>query len=108
MNFVYDAQPRSSVIVLENDAASGPQRAAIRTALGGNWPSVCIAEDIIDDTWPDTDIVSLRNSMNGFGGTQRLIFLYSATPTRSHQNLLDLLPGSAEVISSDGTVYLVK
>ncbi len=106
MNFVYDGQPRSNVVVLQNGAASGPQRQEIRTALGGNWPSVCIAENIIDDSWTDTDIENLRNSVNGFGGQQRLIFVYKATAARTHQNVFDLLPGTKEVISTDGQVYL--
>jgi hypothetical protein len=109
MNFIYDAQPRTSIVVLENDAASGPQRSAIRTALGDNNPSVVVYEDIIDDSWTDTDIVNARNAGNGFGGTQRLIFIYKGTAARTHQNLLDLLPGpAAEVISTDGSIYLVR
>ena len=106
MNFIYDAQPRSSVIVLQNDAASGPQRKAIRTALGGNWPSVVVYENIVDDTWTDQDILDARNSGNGFGGSQRLIWVYKGTPTRTYQNLFDLLPAGSEVISTDGLVYL--
>jgi len=106
MQFIYDGSVRSNVVVLQNDASTGPQRQVIRTALGGNWPSVVIAEDIIDDTWTDTDIENLRNAMNGFGGSQRLIFVYKATPTRTHQDLFDLLPGTKEVISTDGQVYL--
>jgi len=104
--FASDGLPRSNVIVLNNDAASGPQRQAIRQALGGNWPSVVISENIIDDSWTDTDIENLRNSMNGFGGQQRLIFVYKGTAARTHQDLFDLLPGTKEVISTDGLVYL--
>ena len=106
MNFIYDAQPRSSVIVLQNDAASGPQRKVIRTALGGNWPSVVVYENIVDDTWADSDIIDARNSGNGFGGSQKLIWVYKQTPTRTYQNLFDLLPAGSEVISTDGLVYL--
>ena len=106
MNFILDNSVRSNVVILQNDASTGPQRQEIRTALGGNWPSVVIAEDIIDDTWTDTDIENLRDAMNGFGGRQRLIFLYTATSTRSHQDIFDLLPGTKELISSDGQVYL--
>ncbi len=104
--FAYDGQPRSSVIVLNNNASTGPQRGEIRTALGGNWPSVVISEDIIDDSWTDVEIGQMRDAMNGFGGTQRLIFVYKGTPTRTHQDLFDLLPGTKEVISTDGQVYL--
>ena len=106
MNFIYDGQPRGSVIVLQNDAASGPQRAAIRSALGNNWPDVVVYENIVDDTWTDTDIINARNAGNGFGGQQRLIWVYKGTPTRTYQNLFDLLPSGSEVISTDGLVYL--
>jgi hypothetical protein len=106
--FAYDGQPRSNVIVLNNDASTGPQRNEIRVALGGNNPSVVISEDIIDDSWTDTEIQQMRDAMNGFGGTQRLIFVYKGTQARTHQDVLDLLPGSAEVISTDGQIYLVK
>jgi len=104
--FASDGLPRSSVIVLNNGASTGPQRQEIRTALGGNWPSVVIAENIIDDNWTDVEVENLRNSMNGFGGTQRLIFVYKATAARSHQDIVDLLPGTKELISTDGQVYL--
>ena len=106
MSFIYDSQPRSSVIVLQNDAASGPQRKAIRTALGGNWPSVVVYENIVDDTWTDTDIINARNAGNGFGGQQRLIWVYKQTAIRTYQNLFDLLPAGSEVISTDGLVYI--
>jgi len=107
MSFIYDAQPRASVIVLQNDASTGPQRQEIRTALGGNWPSVVVYEDIIDDTWTDTDIVNARNAGNGFGGAQRLIFIYRPTPARSAQDIMDLLPTGKEVITPDGQTHLV-
>jgi len=111
MNFIFDGSVRSNVVVLQSDAASGPQRTAIRNALGGNWPSVVIAEDVIDDTWTDAEIVSMRNSMNGFGGRQRLIFVYTATEARSAQDLFDVLnvlQGTpSEIISRDGQVYII-
>ena len=113
--FVSDGQPRSNVIVLQNDGSDNTQRQAIRVALGNTNPTVSIADDMIDDDWTDTDIVNLRNAMNGFGGTQRLIFMYSKggnqsklSPPRTFQTLLDLLPGSAEVISTDGQTHLLK
>ncbi len=105
MGHIYDGQPRSNVIVLQNGAASGPQRAAIRVALGGNWPSVVVYENIVDDTMTDAEIVSARNSGNGFGGTQRLIWIYNGTPARSQADLQTLATGS-EVISRDGQSYL--
>ena len=106
MGHIYDGEPRSNIIVLQENAATNGSRQNIRAALDGNNPTVCIAEDIINDDWTDTDIVNLRNVMNGFGGTQRLIFLYTETSTRTHQNLFDLLPGTKEVISPDARVYL--
>lgn len=106
MGHIFDGQPRANVVVLQNNAASGPQRQAIRTALGGTWPSVSIAENIVDDSWTDGEIEFLRDSMNGFGGTQRLIFIYKGTAARTHQDFFDLLPGTKEVISTDGRVYL--
>jgi len=106
MNFIYDGLPRSNVIVLNNGASTGPQRQEIRTALGGNWPDVVVYENIIDDSWTDTDIINARNAGNGFGGTQRLIWIYKGTATRTHQNLFDLLPAGSEVISTDGSVHI--
>lgn len=106
MNFIFDGQPRSNVVVLQNDAASGPQRAAIRVALGGNWPSVVVYENIVDDTWTDQDIINARNSGNGFGGTQRLIWIYKPTPSRSAQDMIDLLPAGSEIIETNGTGYI--
>lgn len=107
--FASDGSIRSNVIILQNDAATGPQRQAIRAALDGNWPSVVIAENIIDDDWTDTEVEELRNRMNGFPQSQRLIFVYKATDKRTHQDLFDVLPGGpnpSEVISTDGQVYL--
>ena len=106
MNFIYDAQPRTNTIVLQEDAASGPSRRRIRTALGGSWPSVVVYENIVEDTWTDQDIINARNAGNGFGGSQRLIWVYKQTPSRSYQDLFDLLPSGSEVISTDGAVYL--
>lgn len=112
MNFIYDAQPRSNVVILQSDASTQNERQLIRGALGNNWPSVVIAENIIDDDWTDTEVQELRDRMNGFPQSQRLIFVYKATTGpqgRSHQDLFDLLPGApnpSEVISTDGQVYL--
>jgi len=105
MGHIYDGLPRSNVIVLNNDASTGPQRNEIRTALGGTWPSVVIYEDIVDDTWTDTDILNARNAGNGFGGAQRLIWIYNGTATRSQADLQTIALG-AEVISRDGERYL--
>jgi len=105
MGHIFDAQPRADVIVLNNDASTGPQRNEIRQALGGNWPSVVVFEDIVDDTWTDTDILNARNAGNGFGGAQRLIWIYNGTPTRSQADLQTVSLG-AEVISRDGQSYL--
>jgi len=106
MSFIYDAQPRSNVVVLQEDMSSSQSKQAIRTALGNNWPSVVVYENIVDDTWTDQDIINARNAGNGFGGSQRLIWVYKPTPARTLQNLLDLLPAGSEVISTDGQAYL--
>ena len=106
MNFVYDGNPRTSVIVLNEDMSSSQSKSAIREALGKHWPSVIVYENIVDDTWTDTDIINARNAGNGFGGRQRLIWVYKGTLTRTYQNLFDLLPAGSEVISTDGLVYL--
>jgi hypothetical protein len=104
--FAYDGQPRTSVIVYQEDMSSSESKSAIRTALGGVWPSVVVYENIVDDTWTDTDIINARNAGNGFGGSQRLIWVYKPTATRTLQNLFDLLPAGSEVISTDAQVYL--
>ncbi len=106
MNFIYDAQPRTNTIVLQEDAKNNQSRQNIRAALGGNWPDVVVYENIVDDTWTDTDIINARNAGNGFGGQQRLIWVYKGTTTRTYQNLFDLLPSGSEVISTDGLVYI--
>ncbi len=106
MNFLFDGQPRNNVVVLNNNASTGPQRALIRTALGGNWPSVVVYENIVDDIWTDQDITDARNAGNGFGGSQRLIWIYKPTATRSAQDIIDLLPAGSEIIHTDGTGYL--
>ena len=106
MNFIYDGQPRSNVIVLQEDAATNGSRQAIRAGLANNNPTVVVYEDIIDDAWTDQDIINARNAGNGFGGQQRLIWIYRQTPNRTHQDLFDLLPAGSEVISTDGLVYL--
>jgi len=105
MGHIFDGQTRSNVVVLQNDAASGPQRQEIRTALGNKWPSVVIYEDIVDDTWTDAEILSARNSGNGFGGAQRLIWIYNGTDARSQSDLQTISLG-AEVISRDGQSHL--
>jgi len=106
MSFIYDAQPRTNTILLQEDAATNGSRQAIRSALGNNWPTVVVYENIVDDTWTDQDIINARNAGNGFGGSQRLIWVYKQTLARSYQDLFDLLPSGSEVISTDGLVYL--
>ncbi len=105
MGHIYDAQPRSNVIVLQEDAKNNQSRQAIRAALGGNWPSVVIYEDIVDDTWTDQEILNARNAGNGFGGSQRLIWVYNGTDARSQSDLQTISLG-AEVISRDGQSHL--
>ena len=102
---IYDGLPRipPGVIVLQEDASTNTSRNAIRSALGG-WPSVCILEDIIDETTTDQEITQVNDACNLFAGQQRVIWITNGTAGRS---LLDLqtLTGS-EVISTDGSVHL--
>lgn len=100
-----DGQPRGNIVFLQSDMSSQNERQLIRAALGGNWPSVVIFEDIFDDTWTDQDILNARNAGNGFGGAQRLIAVYTPTDARSAADVQTIMLG-AEVITTDGLVYL--
>lgn len=101
---VFDNQPRSNVVVLNEDMQTNQSRNAIRSALG-NWPTVCIAEDIIDDTTTDAEITQVNNAMDLFAGTQRIIWVHDGLAGRTLQDLQTLT--GAEVISTDGSVHLV-
>lgn len=100
---VCDFQPRTNVIVLNEDAQTNTSRNAIRQALGG-WPTVCIVEDMIDESTTDQEIVQLNNALNLFAGSQRVIYITNGQATRTMQDLQTLT--GAEVISSRGDVYL--
>lgn len=106
MGHIYDAQPRADIIVMQNDMSTVGLRQDIRTALGGEWPSVVLYEDIVDDSMTDQEITNARNAGNGFGGAQRLIWIYNGTAARSQADLQALAIGS-EVISRDGQSHLV-
>jgi hypothetical protein len=101
---VCDFQPRTNVIVLKEDASTNTSRQAIRSALGG-WPTVCILEDIIDETTTDQEITQVNNAMTLFAGNQRVIWVFNGNPSRSMQDLQTLT--GAEVIATDGSVHLV-
>lgn len=101
---VCDFQPRSNVIILKEDASTNTSRQAIRAALG-NWPTVCILEDLIDEATTDGEITLVNNAMDNFAGTQRIIWVFNGNATRTMQDLQTLT--GAEVISTDGTVHLV-
>lgn len=100
---VFDGQPRSNVIILKEDASTNTSRQAIRAALG-NWPSVCILEDLIDETTTDGEITLVNNAMDNFAGSQRIIWVFNGNATRTMQDLQTLT--GAEVISTDGSVHL--
>jgi hypothetical protein len=106
MSHIYDGQPRSNVIILQEDAQTNTSRQAIRAGLGNNWPSVCIVEDIVDDSMTDAEIVQVNNALNLFAGNQRVIWIYTETSNRSLQDLKNLVTTS-EVISVNGGVHLV-
>jgi hypothetical protein len=102
MGHIYDGQSRSNIVILQTDMSTANERQQIRTALGGNWPSHVIFEDIVDDTMTDTDIINARNAGNGFGGTQTLYWIYTPTAARSAQALATL---TGNVVAlGDGTL----
>jgi hypothetical protein len=100
---VFDGQPRSNVIVLQEDSSTNTSRGNIRAALGG-WPDVVIIEDLIDANTTDQEITQVNNAANLFAGTQRVIWIHNGLASRSLQDL-QTLTGS-EVISTDGAAYL--
>ena len=103
LNAVCDFQPRSNVIILKEDASTNTSRQAIRAALG-NWPTVCILEDLIDETTTDQEITFVQNAMDNFAGTQRVIWVFNGNTTRTMQDLQTLT--GAEVISTNGARHL--
>jgi hypothetical protein len=105
LNGVCDFQPRTNVIVLKEDAQTNQSRNAIRSALGG-WPTVCIVEDLVDSSTTDQEITQVQNALTLFAGEQRVIWMHSGSlESRTHQDLQTLT--GAEVISPDGSIYLV-
>ena len=104
MGFLDDNLPRANIVILQSDMSTSNERQQIRAALGGSWPNVVIFEDMVDDTFTDTDIINARNAGNGFGGAQRLIWLYTETAARTYQDLADLTGNT--VVSPDGAVLL--
>lgn len=106
--YVYDGLVRvpANVIVLEEDAQTNQSRQAIRAALNNNWPSVCIVEDLIDETTTDAEITQVNNALNLFAGNQRVIWITGrGYPGRTLQQLQTLT--AAEVLTRDGQTYLV-
>jgi hypothetical protein len=104
LNGVCDFQPRANVVVLNEDMQTNTSRNAIRSALGG-WPTVCIVEDLVDDTTTDAEITQVNNAMTLFAGSQRVIWTFNGLPSRTMQDLQTLT--GAEVINHDGSVHLV-
>jgi hypothetical protein len=104
--YVYDAQPRTNVIVLQENAQTNTSRQAIRAALGNNWPDVCIVEDLIDAATTDAEITQVNNALNLFAGNQRVIYVTGkGYPGRTLAQLQALT--AAEVITRDGVTHLV-
>lgn len=102
--FLDDGQPRSNVVVLQEDMQTNQSRNAIRSALGNNNPTVVVFEDLVDDTTTDQEITAANNYANLWAGQQRIIWIYRGTPLRSLQDL-QTLTGS-EVITPDGQTHL--
>lgn len=91
--FCYDGQPRKdpSIVVLNEDMQTNTSRQNIRTALGGNWPSVVIFEEIVNDSVTDQEITFVNNAANNFAGTQVLWYIYSqGDNVRTAQDLATL------------------
>ena len=104
--YVYDAQPRSNVIVLNEDGSTNQSRNAIRQALGNNWPTVCIVENLVDANTTDQEITQVNNALNLFAGDQRVIWITGkGYPGRTLEQLQTLT--GAEVITRDGQIHLV-
>ena len=100
---VCDFQPRSNVIILNEDMQTNQSRGSIRAALGG-WPTVCIVEDMIDENTTDQEITQINNALNLFAGTQRVIYMTDGQPNRTMQELQTLT--GAEVIGTLGVPYI--
>jgi len=107
MGHIFDGNPRkdASVIVLDENMQTNQSRQAIKAALSNNWPSVCILENIIEETTLDAEIIQVNNAVNLFAGSQRVIWVTNRQSGRTLQQL-QTLTGS-EVISTSGSVYLV-
>lgn len=106
MGHLYDAQPRANVVVLNEDMQTNNSRQNIRAALGNNWPSVVIFEDIISDTTLDAEITQANNAATLFAGNQRVIWVTGHDyPGRTLAQLQTLT--GAEVITRDGQTHLV-
>lgn len=103
--FIDDGQPRSNVVVLQEDMQTNQSRNAIRAALGNNNPTVVVFEDLVDDTVTDQEITAANNYANLWAGQQRIIWIYRPKPGRTPQEL-QTLTGS-EVITPDGSLHLV-
>jgi hypothetical protein len=101
---VYDGQPRTNVIVLQEDMQTNQSRNAIRSTLGG-WPTVVVFEDIVDANTTDQEITQAQNAATLFAGDQRVIWTFDGLPNRSMQDLQTLT--GAEVISNEGQTHLV-
>jgi hypothetical protein len=81
-------------------------RNAIRSALGNNWPSVVIFENIVDANTTDQEITAANNAANLFAGDQRVIWITGkGYPGRTLEQLQTLT--GAEVITRDGQIHLV-
>ena len=107
MGHLYDAQPRASGIVFKEDMSTITSRQNIREALGNNWPSVVVFEDIISEPTLDAEITQAKNNCNLFPGNQRVIWITPrGYPGRTLAELQTLT--GAEVITRDGQTHLVS
>lgn len=105
--FLNDGQPRRdpSIIVLNEDMQTNTSRQNIRAALGNNWPSQIIMEELVDDSVTDQEITFANNAANNFAGTQTIWFIYSQGDNIRTAQDLATLTGSNVIRIPDWAVF---
>lgn len=99
--YCYDGQPRTNIVVLNEDMQTEQSRNAIRSALGGNWPDVVIIENLVDANTTEAEIAQINNAANLIPGPPRIIWVVRRDYPPLTLQTIQTLTG-AEVISNDG------
>ena len=99
--YCYDGQPRTNVVVLNENMQTNQSRNAIRSALGNNWPDVVIIENLVDANTTEAEITQLNNAANLIPGPPRIIWNVRRDYPPLTLQAIQTLTG-AEVISNDG------